>query len=88
MDHFLNALIKLEVDRYTRRVKFLDVHLHLALEVSGEVGPPEIVSSMEWWAIYREWRSFTRIQPSPTQLHHVDLPLCAGGRRLYQARSP
>lgn len=50
----------------TRWVKFLDVHLHLVLEVPGEVGPPGIISSMEWWAIHREWRSFTRIQRSPT----------------------
>lgn len=50
----------------TRWVKFLDVHLHLVLEIPGEVGPPGIVSSMEWWAIHREWRSFTRIQRSLT----------------------
>lgn len=30
------------------------------------MGPPGIVSSMEWWAIHREWRSFTRIQRSPS----------------------
>lgn len=42
------------------------MHLHLVLEIQGEVGPPGIVSSMEWWAIHREWRSFTRIQRSPT----------------------
>lgn len=31
-----------------------------------EVGTAGIVPSMEWWAIYHEWRSFIRIQRPPT----------------------
>ena len=64
MNHFLNVLIKFEASTWW--VKFLDMYLHLVLEISGEVGPPGIISSMEWWAIHREWRSFTGIQRSPT----------------------